>query len=92
MPKVLVSRELFDKLMDYSCSIPTGTTVGKWWKSRVDYHDASKGWLLCCYDESDEEGMVLIRRRRLDWYPWIKGFEVEGGADLPRLDKKASFH
>lgn len=32
-PKVTVlTRKEFDELLDYSCSLPTGTTIGKRWK------------------------------------------------------------
>lgn len=92
LQRVLVGKGLFDRLMDYSCSTPSGTTVGKWWKSRVDYYDAGKGWLLCCYGLSDRPDQVLIHRRRLEWYPWIEDDEPQGVEGLPLLNKKVSFH
>jgi hypothetical protein len=33
---LLTSRE-FEALLDYSCSLPTGTTVGKQWRRRCPY-------------------------------------------------------
>ena len=91
LPRVLVSKSLFDRLMDYSCSTPSGTTIGKFWKCRVDYHDASKGWLLCCYGPHEDPNKVMIHYRRMECYPWIEGDTMEGGSDLPPLNKKASF-
>ena len=39
----------FDRLREYSCSIPTGTTEGVQWKRRVGYmrnHPRHNDWLL----------------------------------------------
>lgn len=47
-------------LNDYSCSLPTGTTVGKVWKRRNDYSDESKGWVLGFYAPCAEPDKVLI--------------------------------
>jgi len=92
LPVVGVSKRVFDKLMDYSCSLPTGTTIGKWWKCRVDYHDASKGWLLCCYGpHKTDPDKVTIHRRRLDWYPWTKDDAPTNAGDLPPLNQESSF-
>lgn len=57
----LMSQEDFDALPNYSCSLPTGTTIGKRWKRRKDYYDESKGWLLGEYIPSDQDGCVGIR-------------------------------
>ena len=54
-PTVYVSQTVFDKLMDYSCSIPTGTTASRWWKSK-----RTDGWMLGCYAASDKEGYINI--------------------------------
>ena len=43
----------FEQLDDYSCSLPTGTRIGKMWKRRKDYHDETKGWLMGEYAELD---------------------------------------
>ena len=37
MEKIWLTLEQFEKLDDYSCSIPTGTTIGKTWRRRVPY-------------------------------------------------------
>jgi hypothetical protein len=61
----LTQRE-FDELLDYSASLPTGTTVGKRWKRRNDYHDESKGWRLGEYVEHDNPDLVGIRWRDIE--------------------------
>lgn len=42
----VMDQEAFNALPDYSCSLPTGTTIGKRWKRRRDYHDETKGWVM----------------------------------------------
>jgi hypothetical protein len=38
MEKVILTKEEFDALGEYSCSLPTGTTLGKIWKyNRLAY-------------------------------------------------------
>lgn len=52
---VLTQKE-FDALPEYSCSIPTGQSIGKEWKRKNNYYDSSKGWILGEYVEhSDPE-------------------------------------
>jgi hypothetical protein len=59
----------FDALLDYSASLPTGTTIGKQWKRRNDYHDKSKGWRLGEYVEHDNPDLVGIRWRDIEIIP-----------------------
>lgn len=56
----------FDALLDYSASLPTGTTIGKQWKRRNDYHDESKGWMLGEYVEHPNPDLVGIRWRQIE--------------------------
>lgn len=65
MERVTLTPDEFNALLDYSCSLPTGTTIGKTWKRRVDYHDPSQGWLLGEYVESDKPDMVGIKWKRI---------------------------
>lgn len=60
-----ISRSLFDKLPEYSCTIPTGTTIGKVWRRKKDYYDESKGWLIGEYvtDPQGDPKMVGIQWR-----------------------------
>jgi hypothetical protein len=50
-------------LPDYSCSLPTGVTIGKVWKRRIDYYDESKGWYLGTYEDINDPERVGIRWR-----------------------------
>lgn len=58
--------EDFQALPDYSASIPTGTTIGKRWKRRKDYHDESKGWRLGEYVGHLNPDLVAIRWRTIE--------------------------
>jgi len=62
---ILISRKEFDALPEYSCSIPTGTTVGKKWKRRVPYSDKPDSWYLGEYVESLKPGQIGIEWARL---------------------------
>lgn len=55
---VLLSREEFDGLANYSCSVPTGTTPGKRWRRAAFYahQEISDRWLLCEYGQPYPEG------------------------------------
>ena len=76
--KVYLTQQEFDALYDYSCSIPTGTTIGKKWKRRNDYHDASKGWMQGEYVPCEEEGRVGIDWREI----------VVGDPDLIKFEER----
>ena len=65
MQDVVLTQAEFDALPDYSCSIPSGTTIGKQWKRRRNYHDESSGWLRGEYAESTRPGRVLINWRNI---------------------------
>ena len=67
METVYLSQKEFDELLDYSCSVPTGQTIGKRWRCRNDYYDASRGWLMGEYipDPNDEPGWVAIKWRKI---------------------------
>lgn len=61
----IVDAEAFAALMDYSGSIPTGTTIGKRWKRRRDYYDESKGWVMGEYAADPNPDYVRIIWRDL---------------------------
>lgn len=76
---ILTPSEL-DSLPDYSCSVPTGTTVGKRWRRRLRYqHKPGLRWgihgrppqIVGEYVEHDDPGLVAIR-----WH------DVQCGCDL----------
>lgn len=61
-----LTQQEFDALHDYSASLPTGTTIGKQWKRRNDYYDASKGWQLGEYVEHPDPNLGGIRWRDIE--------------------------
>lgn len=62
---VMVTEREFRELPEYSCSLPTGQTIGKKWKRQKDYYDESKGWLMGEYIPDPDPEMVGIRWRDL---------------------------
>lgn len=63
---ICLSEKDFDALDDYSCSIPTGTYVGKRWKRRhpyVHYPDVVPTWTMGEYYEYGDHGRVGINWR-----------------------------
>ena len=61
-----ISRKTFDSLLEYSCSLPTLTTIGKVWKCDLNfgYPTDEKVWVICEYIEIGEKDRVGIERRR----------------------------
>lgn len=57
---VTLTRKEFDDLLEYSSSIPTGTTIGKKWK-----RSQSDGWWMGEYLESKDEKFVDILWRKI---------------------------
>lgn len=55
-----ISRAAFDKLLDYSATLPTGTTIGFRWRRQL----ADRSWLTGEYVKSDQPGHVGIKWRR----------------------------
>lgn len=52
-----MSRTALRKLREYSCSVPTGTYVGKMWKCK-----APNGWYLRWYDEIQGSDITIKSR------------------------------
>ena len=65
----LTQRE-FDELLEYSTTLPTGTTIGKKWKRRVPPSGSNPTWFLGEYVEDVEpyksQGMVGIKWTRIE--------------------------
>lgn len=60
-----ISRRAFDSLDEYSCSLPTGTTVGKVWKlNRNAFNGGPEDWLICEYVDIGSETEIGIEYRR----------------------------
>lgn len=58
----------FRALLDYSCSLPTGTTIGKRWRCRTPYHTGPG--ILHRYDMGefvphDDPKLIGIKWRRI---------------------------
>ncbi len=64
---VSLSLAEFEALREYSCSLPTGTTIGKRWKRREPYNttEVVKRWLMGEYVECPEPGRVGIVWRQI---------------------------
>lgn len=65
LPIEQISQKAFDGLPEYSCSYPSQTTIGKVWKSKLDYYDESKGWMIGEYIEVGKVDKVGIDWRRV---------------------------
>lgn len=75
-------REALSDIGEYSCTIPTGTRIGKFWlRNRAAYTNPRlpDDWELCQYQPSKEPGYVDIKR----WPIYVTDFE-EGCARLAR--------
>lgn len=57
---VSMDPESFEKLMDYSTSIPTGKYAGKMWKRQTP-----QGWHLCWYSKSNDPKFLDINSWRI---------------------------
>ena len=66
-PPVLLSREDFDALPEYSCTLPTGVTIGKRWKRREPYgaEPANAAWFLGTYIDVGEKDAAGVEWRRI---------------------------
>ena len=55
-----------ESMDEYSCSLPTGTTVGKIWKRNLTAFQRSQGrvlepeWIVCMYAEHEDPNKVRI--------------------------------
>lgn len=55
----------FDSLAEYSCSIPTGTSIGTRWKRGEPYNEPRNTWYLGEYVDIGEPDKVGIRWRKI---------------------------
>lgn len=64
-----MTQQEFDALYEYSCSLPTGTTVGKKWKRNMNWHTGqSADWVTCEYVPDPDPKMIGIKYRK----PYIR--------------------
>ena len=66
MKETVISRAELAKLPEYSCSLPTGTTIGKRWRRDVHFNKPPAGrpapeWCIGEYFDDGTPGMVAIR-------------------------------
>lgn len=60
----IMTRREFDDLDNYSCTIPSGTFVGKIWKRGEPYRDPSQ-WFLGEYTSHEDPDTIGIKWRRI---------------------------
>ena len=70
-PSVRLTRREFDKLPEYSCSIPTGTTIGKRWKRSDTFtlgrpRDRELVWHMGEYIDHPDPELIGIRWKRIE--------------------------
>lgn len=75
MDKIVLTKKEFDQLPEYSCSLPTGTTIGKKWKRNdlafvSSAHDPRTGnsiqkWYLMEYVEHPDPKLVGINTKKI---------------------------
>lgn len=65
---VILTRVEFHMLPEYSCTIPTGTTIGKRWRRREPYGapEERAAWFMGEYVPSPMPGHVGIHWRRIE--------------------------
>lgn len=63
METIKMSNTEFQSLLEYSTTIPTGTTIGKRWR-----RNTGEGWLMGEYipDPQGDPGMVGIKWRKIE--------------------------
>lgn len=83
LPAIYITKQEFQDLSEYSCSEPTGTTIGRAWKSNIIAYthssqlkvpDRTPIWMYSQYAEhpTEPDKKVLIKRFQLR----IKGDKI----------------
>jgi hypothetical protein len=73
METIRLTQEEFDKLREYSCSLPTATTIGKRWKRNINaFREGPPEWYLGEFVEDEDPEKVGI-----NWYTILIGDEPE---------------
>ena len=71
-----MSMKYFDKLLEYSASLPTGTYLGKRWKRREPYLDKLTtyyNWFMGEYVKDDDPNQTKIIWRHIYIDEWWTG-------------------
>jgi hypothetical protein len=61
----VMTRDAFEALPEYSCTIPTGTTIGKRWRRGEPYVGTRLHWYLGEYVPCDLPGQTGITWREI---------------------------
>ena len=67
LPVERISQATFNSLLEYSCSLPTGTTVGKVWKRNLHAYTRPRRdplWVICEYVEHEDPKRIGIEYRK----------------------------
>lgn len=83
LPPYEITREAFSALLDYSCSNPTGTTVGKVWRANLMSHNPSARPVQMVFPR---EGLVIRWEHPPLWI--IKQYAV---CDDPKHPEHAAY-
>ena len=62
---IALTKEAFDKLMEYSISIPTGAVLGKQWKRNANSHGKSPEWYLCEFVKHPNPDFLSIQKKKI---------------------------
>jgi hypothetical protein len=68
LKRVIMTSEELRSLLEYSCSEPTGQTIGKRWRCNLNAFSRPRKapqWLLCWYAEHRDPSKVWVRRARI---------------------------
>ena len=87
--EVVLSPKAFQELREYSCSLPTGTPIGKQWKcddSKWKKPGPDPVWWMGEYVEHEDPERVGIKWRKI-----VHGCRREG-CDLPTWDGTSGVH
>lgn len=87
-PVIALTQAAFDKLPEYSATVPTGGTPGKQWKSNNGWcHTDKDDWYLEEYYEKpgDTEYVYVKRARIVIREVGLKASEVVGSDEWARL-------
>lgn len=67
----LMDKATFDRLNEYSSTLPTGPSVGRVWKRRVPWRT---DWPLICW----QLGEVVAKDEELTYFEWREILVVDG--------------
>lgn len=80
LPKVFMATATLLRIPNYSCSLPTGTTPGRYWRRAAIYfhQEPSDSWMIGQYGEPFPYGHELHGRTPIRWWQVVV-------TDAPRL-------